>query len=149
MPLDLAGAIELLGDNQSARRRSAAKRLRGLANPVAGPALLVALTHEVKDPRTSETQYQMVMALAASDHHPALELLKDLAMRPLDATMVYVAIGDAIVQAGRDHTEDPGPVDWCPFTVAMPRQARSSRHAWPGRHRPRCQSALQKRALAR
>ena len=113
MTLDLAGAIEQLGDSQSARRRSAAKRLRVLADPAAGPALLMALHRELKDARTWETQYQMVMALATSDYRPALEVLRELAMRPFAATSVYVAIGDGIVRLGRDFADDPGPVDWC------------------------------------
>jgi hypothetical protein len=47
----------------SPKRRSAAKKLRKLGDPVAGPALLEALKHELPDPRTWETQYQMIMAL--------------------------------------------------------------------------------------
>jgi hypothetical protein len=113
VPLDLAGAIGQLDDRQSARRRAAAKRLRVLADPAAGPALLLALDRELKDIRAWETQYQMVMALATSGHRPALGVLKELAVRPFDATMVYVAIGDSIVRLGRDFADDPAPVDWC------------------------------------
>ena len=113
MPLDLAGAVEQLGDPRSSRRRAAAKRLRVLADPAAGPALLDALRREVADPRTWETQDQMVMALAGRGHRPAEVFLRELAMRQFDATMVQVAIGDAIVRLGREFPEDPAPVDWC------------------------------------
>jgi hypothetical protein len=117
MPLDLAEAIEQLGDKRSARRRSAAKRLRTLADPAAGGALLEALGREVQDPRTWETQYQMIMALGTCDHRPALPFLRELALWRFEATMVYVAIGDAIVRLGREHPNDAAPVDWCLATA--------------------------------
>ena len=113
MPLGLPEAITQLTDARSARRRAAAKRLRALAAPAAGPALLEALRREVRDPRTWETQYQMIMALATCGHQPALPFLRELALKPLDATMIYVALGDAIVRLSRDHPNDPTPVDWC------------------------------------
>ena len=65
MPLTFADAGQRLGDNRSAQRRSAAKRLRALADPTAGPALTLAFDREMSDLRTWETQYQMVMAIAA------------------------------------------------------------------------------------
>ncbi|MFD4766286.1 hypothetical protein [Streptomyces niveus] len=49
-------AIRQLQDRSSAKRRSAAKRLRKLGDPYAGPALLEALKNEVRDSRTWETQ---------------------------------------------------------------------------------------------
>ncbi|MGW5159732.1 hypothetical protein ACWEPN_30010 [Nonomuraea wenchangensis] len=113
MALGLPEAITQLADARSPRRRAAAKRLRALADPVAGPALLDALRREIRDPRSWETQYQMIMALATCGHQPALPLLRELALKPLDATMVYVALGDGIVRLGRDHPNDPAPLDWC------------------------------------
>jgi hypothetical protein len=98
--------IEQLGAPQSANRRSAAKKLRKLQDASAGPALLAALERELEDVRTWETQYQMVMALGECGHRAALPFLEALAARPFDATMVYVAIGDAIVRLS--HT---GPAD--------------------------------------
>src|SRR3984957_6504454 len=44
----------------SPKRRSAAKKLRKLGDPVAGPVLLEALKRELPDIRTWETQYQMI-----------------------------------------------------------------------------------------
>ncbi|MFI6587734.1 HEAT repeat domain-containing protein [Embleya sp. NPDC050493] len=105
-------AVEQLGDARSSRRRSAATRLRRLAQPAAGPPLLDALQREVRDHRTWETQYQMVMALGACGHRPALDPLRELARRHFDATMVYVALGDAIVRLSTP--EDPaGALLWC------------------------------------
>lgn len=94
--------IELLKHSLSAKRRSGAKTLRKLQSPAAGQPLLEALQEELKDSRTWETQYQMIMALGACRHAPALPLLKELADRRLDATMVYVAIGDALVRLAPD-----------------------------------------------
>ena len=113
MPLELAEAIAQLTDARSPRRRAAAKRLRALADPAAGPPLLSALEREILDRRTWETQYQMIMAVATCGHQPALPLLRELALKPFDATMVYVALGDGIVRLGRDYPNDPAPVDWC------------------------------------
>ncbi|WP_030558213.1 hypothetical protein [Kitasatospora aureofaciens] len=72
MALTLDEAVEQLGHRLSPKRRSAATRLRRLADPVAGPPLLDALEREVRDPRTWETQYQMVMALGMCGHRPRL-----------------------------------------------------------------------------
>jgi hypothetical protein len=113
VPLGLTEAISQLTDARSARRRGAAKRLRMLGDPAAGPALLHALQREILDPRTWETQYQMIMAVATCEHQPALALLRSLATEPLDATAIYVALGDGIVRLGREHPNDPTPVDWC------------------------------------
>lgn len=113
MPLTATEAISQLSDSRSPRRRAAAKRLRTLADPAAGPALTDALRREVQDPRTWETQYQLVMAVAMSDYRPALRFLRELAVSPFEATMVYVAIGDAIVRLGRESPNDPAPVTWC------------------------------------
>jgi hypothetical protein len=83
---------------KSPKRRAAAKKLRKLRAPEAGPALLAALEREVKDPRTWETQYQMIMALGESGYRDALPFLEMLSRQPIEATMVYVGLGDAIVR---------------------------------------------------
>lgn len=98
--------IRQLEDSKSAKRRSAAKNLRKLKDGKAGPALLIALEKEVEDPRTWETQYQMVMALGECDHKDALPYLVELSGRPFEATMVYMALGDAIVRLSRSQPND-------------------------------------------
>lgn len=90
--------IEQLNDKISAKRRSAAKKLRKLKNKDAGPALLEALKNELKDKRTWETQYQMIMALGESGHTDGLDFLQQLAKQDFEATMLYVAIGDSITR---------------------------------------------------
>src|SRR5262245_35333653 len=103
-------AIGLLRHKLSPKRRSGAKRLRKLRRPEAGPALLAALEAEVRDPRTWETQYQMIMALAESDYGPALPYLEELSRQPFEATMVYTALGDALVRLGNTSAGDAEPV---------------------------------------
>ena len=106
----IAAPLALLSGKRSPKRRSGAKRLRKLRDPAAGPALLQALQQEVRDSRTWETQYQMIMALGECGYRPALPYLQTLAAQPFEATMVYVALGDAIVRLGRVYADDPQPV---------------------------------------
>lgn len=106
----LATAINLLAHPHSEKRRSGAKRLRKLQAGEAGPALLTALQHEMRDPRTWETQYQMIMALGVCDYRPALPYLQTLAPQSFTTTAVYLALGDAIVRLGRAYPDDPAPI---------------------------------------
>jgi HEAT repeat protein len=107
---DLHQALIALRARTSRVRRSAAKRLRRLKDPSAGPALLEALLQEVQDPRTWETQYQMAMALGESGYKPALPDLRELARRDFEGTSLHMALGDAIVRLGRQAEQDPTPV---------------------------------------
>jgi len=102
-------ALALLTHPHSPKRRSGAKMLRKLKDPAAGPALLVALQHELQDPRTWETQYQMIMALAETDYRPVLPYLEALVHHQFEATMIYTALGDAIVRLGHSSTDDVAP----------------------------------------
>ncbi len=72
--------------------------------------MLAALRDEVRHRRTWETQYVMIMALAETGFTPALPYLKQLSRQPFEATMVYTALGDAIVRLGRSSAEDCKPV---------------------------------------
>jgi hypothetical protein len=109
----LRAAIDLLGDKRSPRRRSGAKKLRELCDKSAGAALFAALRAELRVPRTWETQYQMIMALGACRYRRALPFLRKLARTRFEATMVDVAIGDAIVRLARKHENDALPVIDC------------------------------------
>lgn len=102
--------LELLKSTRSPKRRSAAKRLRKRGDPTAGPDLLVALRKEVEDPRTWETQYQLVMALGECRYIDALDYLTEFAARPLDATMIYIGLGDAIVRLKAQSSSDGAPI---------------------------------------
>jgi HEAT repeat protein len=105
-----ADLIARLGTKISRDRRRAAKGLRRLRDPTAGPALLAALQKEIQDPRAWETQYQLIMAVGESGYRPAVPNLWALAGETFEATMVYVAIGDAIVRLGRETADDAAPV---------------------------------------
>ncbi len=86
-----------LSNARSAKRRAAAKSLRKLGDPATGPAIEEALRKEVQDPRTWETQYQMIMALGECRYEPSRSFLLELSTRKLEH-MVYVAIGDALLR---------------------------------------------------
>ena len=107
---DLSRALEALRARTAPARRAAAKHLRRLKDPSAGPALLDALRREIRDPRAWETQYQIIMALGESGYEPALPYFRELAGQGFAATMLYVALGDAIVRLGRRSANDPAPV---------------------------------------
>lgn len=72
--------------------------------------MLSALRKEVEDPRTWETQYQLVMAIGECKYVDALSFLTDFAARPLEATMVYVGLGDALVRLQIQSPEDGVPI---------------------------------------
>ncbi len=95
---DISQLIEQLSHKSSPKRRAAAKKLRKLKAKDAGSALLAALQNELKDKRTWETQYQMIMALGESGHIESLDFLLQLANQNFEATMVYMALGDAITR---------------------------------------------------
>lgn len=102
--------IQLLEDKRSPKRRSAAKRLRKLGDVAAGPALLKRLKTEVLDPRTWETQYQLIMAIGECKYLDALPFLEVLSKTKFEATMTYVGIGDALVRLNSEGKNDIAPV---------------------------------------
>ena len=89
-------AIELLHEPRSKKREAGAKRLRKLEATEAGRDLLAALEKEVLDARTWATQYQLILALGHAQYEQGLPLLMDLAKRELDATILYMGLGDSI-----------------------------------------------------
>jgi HEAT repeat protein len=100
----------LLESPSSPKRRSAARKLRKLGDPFAGPALLHALKRELLDKRTWETQYQMVMALGHCGYREAIPLLHILAYERIEHTMVLVAVGDAYIRLVRTSEDDSKPL---------------------------------------
>ena len=116
-----AAAVALLGDKRSARRRLGAKRLRQQPDPTAGPALLAALRLEVRDPRTWETQYHRIMALAACGYTPALPVLEELTRLPFEARRAMLA--SAMPSSGPPQPPSPKPLpslDPIPTATAIP-----------------------------
>ncbi|NRA80454.1 MAG: hypothetical protein HRU18_19810 [Pseudoalteromonas sp.] len=80
--------------------------MRKLKDVDAGPFLLAALENELNDERTWETQYQMIMAIGECDYKPALPFLNEFVKQDNKATMLYVAIGDAIVRLSTENERD-------------------------------------------
>jgi hypothetical protein len=94
--LKLMEALELLQNSKSLKRESAAKRLRKMCILESGEALLQALQKEVKDKRTWSTQYHLIAALGIVGYQESLPFLRDLTSREVYATILYLALGDAI-----------------------------------------------------
>ncbi|MEU9748737.1 HEAT repeat domain-containing protein [Streptomyces niveus] len=113
MALDAVDAIRQLQDRSSAKRRSAAKQLRKLGDPNAGPALLEALKNEVRDSRTWETQYQMTMALGTCGSPSDLPYLRDLVLQRETLHAVHTAGGDAIVRLSHMEHSHAEAIRWC------------------------------------
>ena len=107
---EIEALIGQLRSPYSPKRRAAAKKLRKLGDPTAGPALLEALQRELTDPRTWETQYQMIMALGHCGYREACPVLQMLAHEKFKATMVLAAVGDALVRLRRSSDSDPNPL---------------------------------------
>lgn len=103
-------AIAALRHTRSPKRRSAAKALRRAKSRTACAALMEAIERELQDPRTWETQYQLIMALGECGCRESVAYLWELTGRPFDATIIYVALGDSIVRLGRSEDNDPTPV---------------------------------------
>ena len=101
----IAQDIEQLSHPRSPKRRAAAKRLRNLGDAAAGPALLAALKEELKDDRTWETQYQMIMAIGHCNYKDALSYVKSLILHQI-GVMVDVAIGDTTLRLSRVNESD-------------------------------------------
>ena len=97
--------IDLLSHARSPKRRAAAKRLRKRGDPAAGPALAVALKEELKDDRTWETQYQMIMAIGHCNYTEALPYIESLIPLQIGG-MVDIAIGDTVLRLSRNHDND-------------------------------------------
>ncbi|MFH9616319.1 HEAT repeat domain-containing protein [Streptomyces pratensis] len=113
MTPDIVEAMHRLQGRSSAKRRSAAKRLRQLGDPSAGPALLEALKNEVRDPRTWETQYQMTMALGTCGSPSDLAYLRDLVLQRGTPDAVRCAGGDAVVRLSHMEQSHTEAIRWC------------------------------------
>ncbi len=107
---DVRQLIAQLSDPKSSARRSAAKKLRKLRDPTAGPALLDALKTEMTGRRPWETRYQMIMALGYCGCKEALPFLNELAERDFEATILTMALGHTIVRLQMKSLDDEQPI---------------------------------------
>lgn len=111
--LTVEEAVGLLEHRRSVQRRRGATALRRRADPTTAPALEAALRREVLDPRTWETQYQLLMALGVSAGAGVLPWLRELALVPRETTMTTVAVSDALVRIGDRHGQGEDQLLWC------------------------------------
>ena len=105
----LDALLERLIAPQAATRRTAARMLRKLKIKPTGSAVLSALRAEIQDPKATETQYQMIMALGECGYAEALPFLRGMA-KAAQPPLIRVGLGDAIVRLSRTHPHDAGPV---------------------------------------
>jgi hypothetical protein len=103
---DLSQLIKDLSNSKSEKRSSAARKLRKRRDPAAGPALLEALRNEVTDIRTWKSQFEMILALGELHCQEALTFLWELTKYETPNTIVYTALGDAIVRISSQSQED-------------------------------------------
>lgn len=96
--IQLAEAVELLRNPKALKRESGAKRLRKLGLSEAGIAVFEALQQELKDKRTWSAKYHLIVTLGVLEHLPALPLLWELAGQEQEATILYLALGDALMR---------------------------------------------------
>lgn len=96
--VQLAEAVELLRNPKALKRESGAKRLRKLGLSEAGNAVFEALRRELKDKRTWSAKYHLIVTIGVLKHLPALPLLWELAVQETDATILYLALGDALMR---------------------------------------------------
>ena len=96
--VQLAEAVELLRNPKALKRESGAKRLRKLGLSEAGNVVLEALQRELKDKRTWSAKYHLIVTLGVLKHLPAIPLLWELAAQEIEATILYLALGDALMR---------------------------------------------------
>ena len=96
--VQLAEALELLHNSKALKRESGAKHLRKLGVFEAGAAVFEALQRELKDKRTWSVKYHLIITLGVLEYLPALPLLRELAGQEMDATILYLALGDALMR---------------------------------------------------
>ena len=94
----LAEAVALLQNPKALKRESGAKRLRKLGLSDAGSAVFEVLQRELKDKRTWSAKYHLIVTLGVLEHLPALPLLWELAGQEQEATILYLALGDALMR---------------------------------------------------
>jgi hypothetical protein len=96
MPELVNELVNMLQHSTSSKRKFAAKKLRKIKSIGAGSPILASLQKEMKNSRTWETQYHMIMALSDCSYTEGLNYLYELANDQSNIPMVNIAVGDAI-----------------------------------------------------
>jgi hypothetical protein len=102
--------IRLLRNYHYARRRDAVIRIRRNRDRSLGPPLFDALKRECAAQRNWENLYHMIMALNEIEYKPAYDFLKELAGEEHEATILYTALGEALIRLGTRFEGDPAPL---------------------------------------
>lgn len=105
--VQLVEAVELLRNPKALKRESGAKRLRKLGISEACAAIFEALQRELKDKRTWSAKYHLIITLGVLKYLPALPLLWELVDQEMDATILYLALGDALMRLLLSHGVPP------------------------------------------
>ena len=95
---------------RSAERRKAAKAIGSQRLVDLGPALHECYLVEKKDPRTWETQTEMILALGRLGYKPATRDIEGIVRKNLPEDMITMAAAIAHVQLNRAHLHDATPV---------------------------------------
>jgi hypothetical protein len=101
--------IFLLRNYSFSKRRDAVLSIRKSRDRSLGPPLFEAFKRESKVHSNWENQYHMIMALSELDYRPAFQYLRDLSMEKFEATLLYTALGEAMIRLGRLYDNDPTP----------------------------------------
>lgn len=95
-----------LQDKSSAKRRSAAKKIgKSLINQL-GPDLFNAYLNERKDPRTWETQVEMIKALGRLRYHELLPYVEEIVRKDIEFDMITIQAATAFVKLKFTSTKD-------------------------------------------
>jgi hypothetical protein len=101
--------LDRLRSTRSAHRRSAARAIGREGLKELAEALHEAYLSERKDPRTWETQYEMVLALGLVGHAPALPDIEPIVRANAPQDMITYGAAQTYVRLRRASLEDAGP----------------------------------------
>jgi len=102
--------ILLLRNHSFSRRRDAVIRIRKSKDRSLGIPLFDAFKREPKSQSNWENQYHMIMALSEMEYRPAFPYLRELSREKFEATILYTALGEALIRLGRLYDNDPTPL---------------------------------------
>ncbi|MHC5037048.1 MAG: hypothetical protein ACYTHM_07020, partial [Planctomycetota bacterium] len=92
------------------RRKKAVLRIRKMRDMSFCPFLLDALKNEPFGRNQWETPYHLIKTLTEFHYTPAYSHLHRLSFREFNATILYTALGEALIRLGRNYENDPSPL---------------------------------------
>lgn len=99
-----------LGQANVRRRRKAVVRIRKSREKRFGEHLLETLREESRETWNWEIRYHLIMALGELGYRPACPFLRGLSLEETESTLLYTALGEALVRLGRTFDNDPAPL---------------------------------------